>query len=104
MEPGPYATHLLKNSPGPKDTARLEGYGELAALRELFMGQFSELFASDVSPNPQEVADAVARLIEIGEGQRPLRTVCGMDYGAVAVNELVAPIQAEVLRGLEWRR
>ncbi len=100
VEPGPYPTQLLTNSPAPEDTARLSGYGELASLRESVIGMFSQLFASDASPRTQEVADAIARLINTAQGQRPLRTVCGLDYGAIALNEQVAPIQAEALRGL----
>jgi NAD(P)-dependent dehydrogenase (short-subunit alcohol dehydrogenase family) len=100
VEPGPYPTELLANSPAPADTERLAGYGELASLRDKFIANFAELFASAASPNPQDVADAVLRLIELPPGKRPMRTVCGMDFGANGQNEVVAPIQAEVLRAL----
>jgi NAD(P)-dependent dehydrogenase (short-subunit alcohol dehydrogenase family) len=100
VQPGPYPTSLLANSPGPKDTERVAAYGELASLRETVIGTFSQLFASEASPQPQEVADAIARLIDLSAGDRPLRTVCGLDYGACAINDLVAPVQAEVLRAL----
>lgn len=100
VEPGPYPTNLLQNSPGPADAKRLEGYGELAALRDLFVGQFAELFGSAGAPNAQEVADAILRLIELPTGQRPLRTVCGLDYGTGNLNAMTAPIQGEVLRAL----
>lgn len=100
VEPGPYPTHLLPNSPGPADKDRLAEYGELAALRERFIGHFSELFNSAASPDTQEVADAILRLIEARPGERPLRTVCGMDFGAHDLNERVAPVQANVLRAL----
>jgi NAD(P)-dependent dehydrogenase (short-subunit alcohol dehydrogenase family) len=100
VQPGPYSTHLLANSPGPEDAERLAGCGEIASLRETFIGMFGQLFASEASPNPQEVANAIAHLIDLPAGARPLRTVCGLDYGAAAINERVAPLQAEVLRAL----
>jgi hypothetical protein len=59
---------------------------------------FSKFFASEQSTKPQDVADAIARLVETPAGKRPLRTVCGPDYGTIAINQHTAPIQAEVLR------
>lgn len=100
VEPGPFPTQLLSNSPGPLDGDRARGYGQLAAVRELFIENFSNFFASDQAPNPQENADAILKLISMQPGQRPLRTVCGPDYGATQVNRLIAPIQAQVLRDI----
>ncbi len=100
VEPGPYPTHLLANSPAPEDIQRRDEYGELAGIRETFVDRFADLFASAASPNPQEVADAVRRLVELPPGSRPMRTVCGLDFGAHRHNALVAPIQADVLTAL----
>jgi NAD(P)-dependent dehydrogenase (short-subunit alcohol dehydrogenase family) len=100
VEPGPYPSQLLPNSPAPSDTDRLDGYGPLAALRDNFTAHFSELFGSANPPRTQDVADAILHLIESPAGTRPLRTVCGMDFGANAVNGQIAPVQAEVLRAL----
>jgi NAD(P)-dependent dehydrogenase (short-subunit alcohol dehydrogenase family) len=100
VEPGPFATQLLLNSPGPLDADRASGYGQLAAVREVFIANFENCFASDQAPNPQENADAILNLISMPSGQRPLRTVCGLDYGARQLNRLSAPIQAQVLRDI----
>ena len=100
VEPGPYPSHLLANSPGPADTERVAGYGDLSTLREKFVAHFSELFGSASSPNTQDVADAILGLVELPAGGRPLRTVCGMDFGTNALNEQMAPVQADVLRAL----
>lgn len=100
VEPGPYPSDLLHNSPAPADTGRVEGYGPLAALRENFAAHFSELFGSATPPRTQDVADAIANLIEAPAGSRPLRTVCGMDFGANGLNQQIALVQAEVLRSL----
>lgn len=90
----------MSNSRGPADTDRLEGYGDIGKLREQFMGHFSEFFASGQAPRTQDVADAILGLIEMPAGKRPVRTVCGLDFGAQKFNETVAPIQADVLRAL----
>jgi NAD(P)-dependent dehydrogenase (short-subunit alcohol dehydrogenase family) len=100
VEPGPFPTRLLANSPEPADTERARSYGQLSAIRSNFMDVFGTFFASEQSTNPQDVADAIAQLVEMPSGQRPLRTVCGPDYGARAINAHTAPVQADVLRGL----
>ena len=100
VEPGPYPTHLLANSPGPVGAERLDGYGQLAGIRDQFIAQFEQLFASAEAPNPQEVANAILRLVNTPAGERAMRTVCGVDFGANKVNETVAPLQAGVLRAL----
>jgi NAD(P)-dependent dehydrogenase (short-subunit alcohol dehydrogenase family) len=100
VEPGPFPTNLLANSPGPADSSRAEGYGSISEIRTIFADTFSKFFASEQSTKPQDVADAIAKLVNIPAGKRPLRTICGPDYGAIAINNHTAPIQAEVLRAL----
>jgi NAD(P)-dependent dehydrogenase (short-subunit alcohol dehydrogenase family) len=64
-------------------------------------------------PDPQEVADAVKRLIELPAGQRPLRTVVGPVFteGVAAYNQTYEHVRAhltEVLRrpdqAITWTR
>jgi NAD(P)-dependent dehydrogenase (short-subunit alcohol dehydrogenase family) len=100
VEPGPFPTHLLANSPGPLDKGRAQGYGQLSSLRELFVDNFEKFFASDQAPDPQEIATAILGLISTPSGERPLRTICGPDYGASQVNRQSAPVQAQVLRDI----
>jgi hypothetical protein len=75
-------------------------YEELSSVREVFVKSFSDFFASAQAPDPQEVADAIVQLIEQPAGRRPLRTVCGPDYGTTVLNRQNAPLQAEVLRAI----
>jgi NAD(P)-dependent dehydrogenase (short-subunit alcohol dehydrogenase family) len=100
VEPGPYPSQLLPNSPAPADGERVAAYGDLAALRDRFVAHFSELFGSDQAPRTQDVADAILRLVELPAGERPMRTVCGMDFGANGLNEQIASVQADVLHAL----
>lgn len=100
VEPGPFPTHLLANSPAPLDDVRTRGYGQLSSLRELFVGNFENFFASEQAPDPQEIATAIVKLISTPSGERPLRTICGPDYGASQINRQSAPVQAQVLRDI----
>ena len=100
VQPGPFSTKLLSNSPGPADQERVSAYGQLSSIREMFTDSFRQFFASSAAPDPQLVADATLLLIDTPAGSRPLRTVCGPDYGAIAINQHTAPIQADVLRAL----
>lgn len=100
VQPGPFPTRLLENSPGPADQERVTAYEQLSSIREMFAESFRQFFASNDAPNPQLVADAILRLIDGPAGSRPLRTVCGPDYGATIINQHTAPIQADVLRAL----
>jgi len=100
VEPGPYPSRLLPNSPAPADVQRLAGYGELAGLRDRFVKHFEEFFSSPEAPDTQEVANAILRLVHMPPGTRPIRTVCGLDFGAQELNRVMAPFQAAVLRAL----
>lgn len=99
VEPGAYPSRLLPNSPAPADVERLAGYGELAGLRDRFVKHFEE-FSSSPHPDTQEVANAILRLVHMPPGTRPIRSVCGVDFGAVELNRAIAPFQAAVLRAL----
>jgi NAD(P)-dependent dehydrogenase (short-subunit alcohol dehydrogenase family) len=47
VEPGPFPSRLLANSPEPADRSRAEAYGSIAQIREVFSGTFSKFFASE---------------------------------------------------------
>lgn len=100
VEPGPFGTALIAKSPRPSDTVRLAEYGDVAELPYQMLASFEEFYRSDEAPNPQIVADDVARLIEMPQSQRPLRTVSGLDYGLQAFNKAAEPVQRGLLQAL----
>jgi NAD(P)-dependent dehydrogenase (short-subunit alcohol dehydrogenase family) len=100
VEPGPFSTHLLANSPGPDDQETVASYEQLSTMRDTFLSRFGSFFESDQAPDPQLNADAILALIEMPAGKRPLRTVCGIGYGTETLNEQNAPLQARVLRDI----
>ena len=103
VEPGPYDSNLLNTIPWPEDKQRLEEYRELADAPEKMIANFAELEKSDDARNPEEVADAISELIVTPTGQRPLRTVVGIDFGVTGLNEAAAPFQRGLLEALEMQ-
>src|SRR5260221_7546923 len=72
IEPGTYPTTISANRQVAADAERLALY---QAGLEAFMGRFYAENRSATPPNPQDVADAIARVIAQPAGERPLRTV-----------------------------
>jgi NAD(P)-dependent dehydrogenase (short-subunit alcohol dehydrogenase family) len=101
VEPGPFPTEAWKNSPPPADAARLDAYGLLARGRDQILATAGGLCADKNNPvDPKLFVDAVLKLIATPAGERPLRTVVGIDFGAVKLNELTAPFAKGVLEAL----
>lgn len=100
VEPGLYHTSMGKSSVRPEDKPRLQEY---RAMKQLVV-QTGRTFQSQVTPDPQEVADAIAALIALPAGRRPLRTLVGPDAKLLErLNEVAAEAQQDELRllGLE---
>ncbi|HVE85333.1 MAG TPA: SDR family oxidoreductase [Myxococcales bacterium] len=87
LQPGVYPTPLQQKLLQPLDGARASGYGPLFPVMEQ-MGKFMQYMLS-TRPDPQEVADAVLRLVEAPPGTRPLRTLVGAAHpgGVEALND-----------------
>ena len=91
-EPGGFLTEGLASGSAvafPADQEIPAEYGEMATKpQEMFAG-FAEAFSGPDAPDPQEVAEAIANLIDLPAGQRPLRTVVGtlMTAGVRELNE-----------------
>ena len=90
IEPGTYPTTISANRQVAVDTER---YALYQAGMEAFMAAFYAENRSATPPDPQEVANAVARVIAQPAGERPLRTVVATAAQRQApemVNEAVA--------------
>ncbi|HEX6510536.1 MAG TPA: SDR family oxidoreductase [Chloroflexota bacterium] len=72
IEPGTYPTTISANRQVAADAERLALY---QAAMNAFTAPFYAENRSATPPDPQEVADAVARVIAQPAGERPLRTV-----------------------------
>ena len=91
LEPGTYPTPIDAKYQVPADTERAALY---QTALEAFMTPFYAENRSATPPDPQEVADAVARLIALPAGKRPLHTVVApvaQREAPQAVNDVEAP-------------
>ncbi len=98
IEPGPFPTNLIKNSPRPKDMKCLEDYGELAQAAEQTMTNFQEFMKNNPDCDSNLVSKEVLNLINMPYGKRPLRTVCGLDYGVKDINVMTEKYQTALLQ------
>ena len=96
-------SHYIRSG-RPLDTVRAEEYadGPTADVSEIALSALAQLPAKDRTP--QDVAAAIADVVDMPFGQRPLRVHFGPDDdGAAAVDAVADSVRAELLRriGLE---
>ncbi len=98
VEPGAFPTEMGSNIvPGDEADILLE-YGEMQQYLEQFTTGFEKLFSGPNIPNPQDVANAVKKLIDTPTGQRPLRTVVDQNKeGIEAINTVSREVQNQLL-------
>jgi len=99
LEPGVYPTNLNNIAGKASDETRQNEYKLVSQLSEALPTQFGEGF-KDEAHSPELIAKGVVKLIETKQGERPVRTVIGIESEPVIpLNELSAKIQAGVLTG-----
>lgn len=99
VEPGAFPTEMQQKHNLASDQAVLEGYGAIAGiLNKMVTALGAEMQAKN--PNPQDVADAIVKLIGTPKGTRPLRTVVDPITGPYieAANQAVAEQFAKGLK------
>lgn len=91
LEPGAFPTEMSQKTTYASDQSVFEGYGAIAEIPNKMMAALSGLIESHQT-NPQDVADAVVKLIGTEKGKRPLRTVVDPITGEYidAANQAVA--------------
>lgn len=93
VEPGPFGTGLIAGGQEEDRTEVLAENQDLAEMRANMMNGFDQFLSGEEAPKLQDVVDAYVKLAEMEHGTRPTRTVVGLDYGVVKINELTQPIQ-----------
>lgn len=100
IEPGGFGTNFFGSVMAPADTEALESYGAFKDVPEKMFAGFGEALQSDSAPDPQDIADAVDKMIDMPQGQRPVRMVVdpmsGGD-GPKAINQTTDQIQKALL-------
>ncbi|MEM6965506.1 MAG: SDR family oxidoreductase [Bacteroidota bacterium] len=75
VEPGGYPTSFFDSLIKPSDHSQDESYGEMTHAPKAMFDNFEGALASNPAQNPQDVADAIAKVIGTPAGERPFRTV-----------------------------
>jgi NAD(P)-dependent dehydrogenase (short-subunit alcohol dehydrogenase family) len=101
VQPGPFNTNLLPAVAQEAEADIKAAYGDTGMIPDGIKANFTNFFASEQAPNPQDVANAITHLIETPAGERPVRTVVGMDYGTLRVNESTVPVQTEIMQAFQ---
>lgn len=102
VEPGTYPTKIAANLIAPADPARAEAYPALLPGLQGLRGMLESLGDNPNAPNPQDVADAILRLVEMPAGKRPIRTIVDAQTGPLieGLNRLTDQIQAQAFGGM----
>lgn len=75
IEPGAYPTGFFEGLMKPSDYSRNPDYDGLNQVAKKFFTDFGNALDSNTEQNPQNVADAIALLINTPAGKRKFRTV-----------------------------
>lgn len=99
VEPGGFPTTFMERLVRPSDNERIKEYGPFAQAPQMALENFEKAMAANPAQNPQNVADAVAKLVDTPAGQRPFRTVVdvmGMGAAIQPYNQQLATLTAQV--------
>ena len=102
VEPGPFSTNFFGNMVPATSEEVTEAYQHVTEFNEGFGNNVMALFEdSDAPTDPMIVVKTFEALINLPPGQRPLRTIAGLDFGAQAINDAVEPFRKASLEGME---
>ena len=97
VEPGAYQTPVFDNIVTASDTERTDTYGIANQITRKVNAVLSSTTA-----NPQDIADAVLRILETPVGHKKLRyRVSPTDLGVDPINEVCAHTQAGLLSAFD---
>ena len=101
VEPGSFPTPgSLTKLVRPKDDDRVGGYGQVDQQGQAMYEANDRLNRGADAPDPQLVADAIAALVNMPAGARPVRTTVGPPPApqAAQINEVAAQVQQQTLQ------
>jgi NAD(P)-dependent dehydrogenase (short-subunit alcohol dehydrogenase family) len=104
VEPGGYATNFMASMTKPSDSAREGSYGDMAHAPMQLFENFEKALAANPAQKPQEVADAIADLIDTPAGQRSFRTVVdnmGMGSEIQGYNKHLEQVTTNIYQAFE---
>lgn len=98
VQPGTHPTGMLATLETPADPARSEAYGSMNERLAGMAAGLSAMMKGPGAPDPQDVADAILRIVSAPPGSRPARTVVDARGGAPveALNRHAAEVQSQI--------
>ncbi len=101
VEPGPFATNFFENMKQGSRQDVMPAYGHIGEFFSGFQGTVMELFENEEAPtDPHIVVDIFDKLIDTPKGERPFRTIAGLDFGFQALNDAAEPIRKAGLESM----
>ena len=100
VQPSAYPTNMYAAAQQPADGEIAKAYGAVAEVPGKILKTFVTLFQGENAPNPQDVAEAIDKIVSTPVGKRPDRVVVGLPFGSDAVNNAVNPIQRGTIDSL----
>ena len=106
VEPGPFATNFFENMKQGSRGDVMAAYEHVGEFFAGFQTTVTELFENSEAPTDAHVVvDIFDRLIDTPKGERPIRTIAGLDFGFQALNNAAEPIRKAGLESMgiaEW--
>jgi len=102
VEPGAYPTNVASNLLLASDRDRSNGYPALVPALNGLIAMFEGMGKDPNAPSPQEVSDAIARLVEMGPRTRPIRTPVDAQMGPLVeiINRTTDQVQTQALTAM----
>jgi NAD(P)-dependent dehydrogenase (short-subunit alcohol dehydrogenase family) len=103
IQPGAFGTDFSANVIVGSDPSRTEGYGPIAEIPAQIGQALHGMLTAPGAPNPQEIADAVLKLVQTPAGQRPARTAVDRygGHATTAVNQVSAQVTEGLLQAFQ---
>lgn len=103
VEPGAYGTDFVGNIMAGADEERFKALGDLAKAPEEMFRNMGKMLSGEGAPDPNDIAVAIADLLDMPADKRPLRTVADRISKDIAegVNVAVAEKQQELMARFE---
>ncbi len=99
VEPGGYPTTFMVNLMKPSDNSRTDSYGDFMNAPGQLAAGFEQALANNPSQDPQNVADAILKLVNTPAGERPFRTIAdnmGMGAAIKPYNDMLEQVTAGI--------
>lgn len=101
VEPGPFETNFFGNLIVPEDQEVAEAYAHVWEFNKTFGDNVQAMFADENAPTDSSVVvEIFEKLIDTPNGDRPLRTIAGLDFGFGEMNKATEPFRKAGLESM----